>query len=67
VERIDVAREHLRMMVDLRGEDRGVREMRGQIAWYIRNMPGVARSRQILALAGTVSEIENTLLSMQIT
>ncbi|HEY3298621.1 MAG TPA: tRNA dihydrouridine synthase DusB [Armatimonadota bacterium] len=60
-ERIEIAREHLRLMVDLHGEDRGVREMRGQIAWYIKNMPGVARSRNILALAGTMSEMESAL------
>lgn len=60
-ERMNVAREHLRMMVELQGEDRGVREMRGQIAWYIRNLPGVARSRKILAQAASMSEMENAL------
>ena len=43
-ERVEVALEHLRMMIELCGEDRGVREMRGQIAWYVRGMPGAALS-----------------------
>jgi len=60
-ERIDIAREHLRLMVDLLGEDRGIREMRGQIAWYIKNIPGVARWRQVMSQAASISEMENAL------
>ena len=60
-ERIEIAREHLRLMVELYGEDRAVREMRGQIAWYIKGMPGVSRLRRLAARATSPAEMEDAL------
>ena len=61
VERIEVAREHLRMIVDLYGEDRGIREMRGQIAWYAKGLPGVARMRRLVSGAVSLEDMESAL------
>lgn len=60
-ERIEVALEHLRMMIELYGEDRGIREMRGQIAWYVRGMPGAAGLRRTLSQATLPAEMEDLL------
>jgi tRNA-dihydrouridine synthase B len=60
-ERVEVALEHLRMMIELYGEDRGIREMRGQIAWYVRGMPGAAGLRRTLSQAVTPADMEDVL------
>lgn len=61
VERIDMAREHLQMIVELLGEDRGIREMRGQIAWYVKNMPGAGQLRRLLNEAVSLEDMESAL------
>lgn len=61
IERIELARRHLRMMVGLYGEDRGVREMRGQIAWYIKGMPGAGRLRKLSTQASSLEKMEDVL------
>lgn len=60
-ERIEVAREHLRGMVELLGEEVGIREMRGQIAWYVKGMPGATRFRRRAAEAASLKEMEAAL------
>jgi len=60
-ERIETAREHLRLMVELLGEERAVREMRGQIAWYFKGMPGVTSLRRLAAHATSLAEMEDAL------
>ncbi len=56
-ERLALARFHLRQQVIYCGEDRGVREMRKHLAWYIKGFPGAARVRERLFRAGTEREI----------
>lgn len=63
-ERIDIAKLHLRMIADLHGEDRGIREMRGQIAWYIKRIPNAALIRRMLTEAETLEEMEIALSSI---
>jgi len=60
-ERIDTAREHLRGMVELLGEEIGTREMRGQITWYVKGMPGAGALRHRLTEAGSLEEMETAL------
>jgi nifR3 family TIM-barrel protein len=60
-ERIEVAREHLRLMVERFGEDRGVREMRGQLAWYLKGMPGAGEFRRLATQAASLEEMEEAL------
>jgi tRNA-dihydrouridine synthase len=57
-ERIEVAREHLRGMVELLGEEVGAREMRGQLSWYIKGMPGATLLRRKLTGARSLEEME---------
>lgn len=47
-ERIDIAIRHTVMMVEYRGEGRGVREMRKHIAWYIRGLRNASSVRNTI-------------------
>jgi tRNA-dihydrouridine synthase B len=64
IERIEMARKHLRMMVSLYGENRGVREMRSQIAWYIKGMPGAGQLRRLSTQATSLQKMEDVLAEM---
>lgn len=57
-ERLEIAQEHLRLAIGLHGEGRGIREMRGQLAWYVRGISGVAHMRHMLTQASTIQEME---------
>jgi len=63
-ERIEAAREHLRLMVELLGEERAMREMRGQIAWYIKGLPGAAQLRRLATQASSLEEMEAALMKI---
>ncbi len=63
-ERVQVAREHLQGIVKLLGEEVGVREMRGQIAWYVKGMPGAAQFRKKAAEASSREQMEVALDEM---
>ena len=45
-ERLRVARDHLRLVVELKGEKTGLLEMRKHLAWYMKGLPGAARLRE---------------------
>jgi len=64
IERIETAREHLRAMVELLGEDRGIREMRGQIGWYVKGMPGAGQLRKLSAEASSLEQMEDALMEI---
>jgi len=55
-ERISTALRHLDLLVGLKGEYIGVREMRKHAAWYLKGIPGAARIRQ--DIYGAVSSAE---------
>jgi len=56
-ERARVAKEHLRLMIDLYGEEKAVREMRGQIGRYLKGMPGAAHLRHLISAVSSVDEM----------
>jgi nifR3 family TIM-barrel protein len=58
-ERLSVARRHLAMAVERKGEYRGLREMRLQLAWYIKGLPRAARLRDAINKAETVAAIDS--------
>jgi nifR3 family TIM-barrel protein len=60
-ERIEAATEHLRGMVELLGSEVGAREMRGQLPWYIKGMPGANLLRRKLTEATSLEEMEAAL------
>ena len=56
-ERIEVALHHLELAIKFKGEWVAVREMRKQLAWYIKGRPGAAQIRTQLNQAATKQEI----------
>jgi len=41
-EKLNVIKEHYKMMIELKGEITAVKEMRKHLAWYIKGMPGAS-------------------------
>lgn len=56
-ERIEVALHHLELAIKFKGEWVAIREMRKQLAWYIKGRPGAAQIRTQLNQAATKQEI----------
>lgn len=61
-ERILTAQRHLEMLVELKGEYIGVREMRKHAAWYLKGTRGAARQRGLLNQAETMEQMKEILL-----
>jgi tRNA-dihydrouridine synthase B len=61
--RIDGALFHLKTMAadPAVGEERAVKEMRGQITHYFKGFPGVSALRGLIVKANTIAEIEDLL------
>lgn len=62
-ERIAVTLRHMRLLVDHKGEDIGVREMRKHAAWYIKGLPGSAEMRTVINQQTTMEGMERALRS----
>ena len=56
-DRVNQAIEHLKSLVDTRGEYIGVREARKHIAWYIKGLPNAARLKTLVFTEDTFSEV----------
>ncbi|SHE63777.1 tRNA-U20-dihydrouridine synthase [Caldanaerobius fijiensis DSM 17918] len=63
-EKVDVILRHLDMMVQYKGEDKGIREMRKHIGWYLKGIYGSARLRDSINKMTDYSEIKQLLLSL---
>jgi len=60
-ERLDLILHHTRLTVEIKGEQRAVREMRKHSQQYIKGIPGCKTLREKLMKIETVEEIENLL------
>lgn len=60
-ERFSTALRHLELVVNRKGEARGVREMRKHLAWYVKGLSGAARIRNQLVQASTVEQVKKIL------
>lgn len=58
-EKIATAKEHLARLVDLKGEYAGVREFRGQAAYYLKGIPRAARTKVALMEATKQADMDN--------
>ncbi|SMB99981.1 tRNA-U20-dihydrouridine synthase [Thermanaeromonas toyohensis ToBE] len=47
-ERLDMALRHLRSAIEARGEERGVKEMRKHLSYYLKGLPHAARIREAI-------------------
>lgn len=61
-ERIDMAREHARALLDFGGEHTAPR-MRKHVGWYIHGMPGATRMRERVNQVATYAELDELLVS----
>lgn len=57
-EKVEAAREHAHMLVSDKGEERGVKEARKHIAWYIKGMKDSAAAKNKIFKAVTLAEID---------
>ena len=62
-DKIDMIIRHMSMIIDLKGEQRGIREMRKHIAWYIKGMPNSAHIKEKVFKAVTYTEVVDILSS----
>jgi tRNA-dihydrouridine synthase B len=58
VQRLAYAWQHVQGMVAYKGESQGVREMRGQLPWYVKGFAGAPAYRAKLTQVETVAEVE---------
>ena len=54
----DIMRRHGALLADHFGEDKGMRDMRKHIAWYLHGFPAGAELRRALALVKTLAELD---------
>jgi nifR3 family TIM-barrel protein len=62
-DKIDMIIRHMSMLSDLKGEQRGIREMRKHIAWYIKGMPNSAQVKEKVFKAVSYTEVVDILSS----
>lgn len=60
-EKIETAKRHLRLLVDLKGQRIGVNEMRKHLAWYIKGLKNASQIKRRVNTADTVKELESLL------
>lgn len=54
----DIIRRHGRLLADHFGEDKGMRDIRKHIAWYLHGFPAGSELRRALALVKTLDELD---------
>jgi tRNA-dihydrouridine synthase len=64
-EMCDVVLRHARMVVEEKGEDRGIREMRKHAAWYTAGHRNSSRLRGLMNEAKTYEDLEQLFLRMK--
>ncbi len=65
-ERLEVALQHLELAIRFKGEWVALREMRKQLAWYIKGRPGAAQIRTMINQATTKEEILKIMRTSQV-
>lgn len=62
-EKITCALKHASLLCEYKGENRGIKEARKHMAWYIKGMPNSSALKSELFTAVSLKEFENLLLS----
>ena len=60
-DRIDVCLRHYDLALRMLGKDRGIKEMRKHIGWYLKGMPASAKVKQAIFLMDNPEEVRMTL------
>ena len=61
----DIARRHGHLLAAHFGEDKGMRDIRKHVAWYLHGFPAGADLRRALALVKTLSELDELLAQLE--
>lgn len=64
-EKIDMILRHLDMMIEYKGEQIGILEMRKHIAWYLKGIRGASKIKQMVFTMSNYKEIKDLLLSIK--
>jgi hypothetical protein len=57
----DIVRRHARLLTGHFGEDKGMRDVRKHVAWYLHGFPAGSDLRRSLALVGSLGELDDLL------
>ncbi len=60
-ERVAMALRHMELLVELKGEKTGVREMRKHASWYVKGLTGAAQIRREICRANSREEMQEVL------
>ena len=60
----DIIRRHGQLLADHFGEDKGMRDIRKHVAWYLHGLPAGADLRRALALVKTLAELDELLTQL---
>ena len=61
IEKIPDIQEHAKLMVKVKGEERGVMEMRKYLLMYVKGFPGAKEMRKDLVMVKTMRDVERVL------
>ena len=64
-ETVDVALEHLRLLIENKGEIAGIAESRKHLGWYMKGIRGAAELRNRINTAQALDELADILLSLK--
>lgn len=64
-ETIDVALEHLHLLIESKGETAGIAESRKHLGWYMKGIRGAAELRNRINTAQALDELTNILISLK--
>ncbi|WP_430347938.1 tRNA dihydrouridine synthase DusB [Thermoanaerobacterium thermosaccharolyticum] len=64
-EKIDMILKHLDMMIEYKGEQIGILEMRKHIAWYLKGIRGASKIKQMVFTMSYYKEVKELLISIK--
>ncbi|GAA4489530.1 tRNA dihydrouridine synthase DusB [Rhodococcus olei] len=59
-----IIRRHAELLADHHGEDKGMRELRKHVAWYLRGFPAGSDMRVAMAMVSTLEELDGLLAQL---
>lgn len=65
-ERFETALKHLRLKIELQGENQAVREMRAHLAWYLKGVPNSSKFRAAMNQVASYEDVKSLLESFSV-
>jgi nifR3 family TIM-barrel protein len=64
-ERFEIALLHAQRLVELKGENLGIKEMRGQLGWYLKGLPNSHKVKDDLAKMNSLEDFDRIMKNYQ--